>query len=275
MTFEVLVQIAYTYATPTVTSLDLPLGDAGVFYVDYWDIIHDTAIEGATVSHNWIHSVGLTWTGSEYKLDYPSLDTDALGSYTVLFNFSKGPNYQFGYFNLSVNLRTHYTEFRLASAVEPTSYAAVVNVSVYYGDLDNDAGIVSSQINCYVMDETGPVPYLSFTNDTMLGDGYYLVRISAPTFGGTGLHNFTVYLNWTGPGPKYYNGVAQASVNIIGEDSKITILDSPGPTPYLGNMSYTYFYSELYSGNGITNQSHGGGNVHVYVVFIGESIDPS
>ncbi|MHA2379907.1 MAG: COG1470 family protein [Candidatus Thorarchaeota archaeon] len=258
-----------------MTSLDLPLGDTGVFYVDYWDIIHDTAIEGATVSHNWTHSVGLTWTGSEYRLDFPSLDTDALGSYTVLFNFSKGPNYQFGYFNLSVNLRTHYTEFRLASAVEPTSYAAVVNVSVYYGDLDNDAGIASSQINCYVMDETGPVSILSFTNDTMLGDGYYLVRISAPTFGGTGLHNFTVYLNWTGPGPKYYNGVAQASVNIIGEESKITILDSPGPTPYLGNMSYTYFYSELYSGNGITNQSHGGGNVHVYVVFVGESIAPS
>nr|KXH77609.1 MAG: hypothetical protein AM324_03480 [Candidatus Thorarchaeota archaeon SMTZ1-83] len=275
LTFEVLVQIAYTYATPTVTSLDLPLGDTGVFYVDYWDIIHDTAIEGATVNHDWMHAVGVTWTGSQYRVDFSSLDTDALGSYTVLFNFSKGPNYQFGYFNLSVNLRTHYTEFRLASAVEPTSYAGVVNVSVYYGDLDNDAGNASSQINCYVMNETGGVPILSFDNDTYLGSGYYLVRISASIFGGTGLHNFTVYFNWTGPGPKYYNGLAQASVNIIGEESKLTILDSPGPTPYLGNMSYTYFYSELYSGNGITNQSHGGGNVHAYVIFVGESIDPS
>ncbi|MFX1416547.1 MAG: hypothetical protein ACFFC0_07020, partial [Promethearchaeota archaeon] len=275
LTFEVLVQIAYAYASPTVTSIDLPLGDTAVFYVDYWDITHNSPIIGATMSTDWMHTVAMTWTGSQYRVDFPSFDADPLGSYVVLFNFSKGPNYQFGYFNFSLNLRTHNTEFRLASAVEPTSYAAVVNVSLYYGDLDNDAGIVASQISCQIMTEGVEVPILSFANDTSLGDGYYLVRISASDFGGTGLYNFTVYLNWTGPGPKYYNGVAAASVNIIGEDSKLTILDSPGPVPYLGDMSYTYLYSELYSGNGITNQSHGGGNVHVYVVFVGETIDPS
>ncbi|MHA1937964.1 MAG: LamG-like jellyroll fold domain-containing protein, partial [Candidatus Thorarchaeota archaeon] len=273
LSFEVIVQIAYAYALPTVTSIDLPLGDTYTFYVDYWDITNDEPIIGAILTHNWTHSLSVTWTGLTYRVDLPSLDTDSLGSYLILLNFSKGQNYQFGYFNVSVNLRTHYTEFRLASIVEPTSYASVVNVSLYYGDTDNDAGVLSSMIDVIVRNQTGVVPFLSLENDTILGDGFYILRISAFEFGPTGLYNFTVYFNWTGPGPKYFNGTTSATVNIIGEESKLTLLDSPGPTPYLGNLSYLYFYSKLYSGDGISNYSLQ--DVHVYVVFVGESFDQS
>jgi hypothetical protein len=273
LAFEVIVQIAYAYALPTVTSIDLPLGDTYTFYVDYWDITNDEPIMGAILTHNWTHGLSVTWTGLTYQVDLPSYDTDPLGSYLLLFNFSKGQNYQFGYFNVSVNLRTHYTEFRLASIVEPTSYASVVNVSLYYGDTDNDAGILSSSIDVIVRNQTGVVPFLSLENDTFLGDGFYILRISASAFGPTGLYNFNVYFNWTGPGPKYFNGTTSATVNIIGEESKLTLLDSPGPTPYLGNLSYLYVYSELYSGDGISNFSSQ--DVHVYFVFVGESIDQS
>jgi hypothetical protein len=50
---------------------------------------------------------------------------------------------------------------------------------------------------------------------------------------------------------------------------------TPYPTPYLGNMSYIFFYSDVTSGLGISNASYGGGNVHIYVSFQGESVDPS
>ncbi|MFX0054392.1 MAG: DUF2341 domain-containing protein [Candidatus Hermodarchaeota archaeon] len=273
LAFEVIVQIAYAYARPTVTSIDLPLGDTYTFYVDYWDITNDEPIIGASLSHNWTHSLAVFWTGSEYRVDFASFDSDPLGSYLILFNFSKGQNYQFGYFNVSINLRTHYTEFRLGSIVEPTSYAGVVNVSLYYGDLDNDVGIWSSNIDVLVRNQTGVISFLSLDNDTSLGSGYYILRISASVFGSTGLYNFTVYLNWTGPGPKFFNGTTSASVNIIGEESKLTLLDSPGPTAYLENMSYLYVYSELYSGDGISNYTTQ--DVHVYIVFVGESIDDS
>ncbi|MHA2380464.1 MAG: DUF2341 domain-containing protein [Candidatus Thorarchaeota archaeon] len=142
LTFQVLVQIAHAYARSSISSIDLPVGDTAVFFADYWDITKDEPILGASVSHNWTHALNVVWTGSDYRIELPSLDSDVLGSYLVMFNFSKGANYQFGYFNVSVNLRTHYTEFRLASAVEPTGYKGTVNVSVYYGDLDNKSELL-------------------------------------------------------------------------------------------------------------------------------------
>ncbi|MFX1263615.1 MAG: LamG-like jellyroll fold domain-containing protein, partial [Promethearchaeota archaeon] len=68
LAFEVIVRIAYAYARPTVTSIDLPLGDTYTFYVDYWDITNDEPIMGASLNHNWTHSLTAVWTGSEYRV---------------------------------------------------------------------------------------------------------------------------------------------------------------------------------------------------------------
>ncbi|MHA2602329.1 MAG: LamG-like jellyroll fold domain-containing protein, partial [Candidatus Thorarchaeota archaeon SMTZ1-83] len=274
LTFQILVQIAHAYARSSISSIDLPVGDTAVFFADYWDITKDEPIVGASVSHNWLHSLNVVWTGSDYRIELPSLDSDILGSYLIMFNFSKGVNYQFGYFNVSVTLRTHYTEFRLASAVEPTGYKGKVNVSVYYRDLDNNVGIVSPFINVSVYGEAG---WISSTleNDTGLGDGYYVVRIAASDLGVSGIFNFTINFNWTGPVQKYYDRVIRASVNIIGEASSLTLEEFPGSTPYLENMSYSYFYSELYSGAGISNSSVPAGNVLIRVDFLETAIDPA
>lgn len=270
LTFEVLVQIAYAYARSSIAVVDLPVGSSTIFWVDYWDITHDQAILGASFTHNWTHSVSVTWTGTQYQLEFPSLDTDFLGSYLVTFNVSKGANYQFGYFNVSVSLRTHYTEFRLGSVVEPTSHAGIVNVSVYYGDLDTGLGIVSPFIQAYLENQTGIIPSV-LVSDLARGNGYYILRTDAANFGGVGFFNFTVHFNWTGTVRKYYNGTVTASVNIIGLDSKLALIDSPGPTPYLHNMSYIYLYSELFSGEGISNFTTG--NVFVSVSFVEVSVD--
>ncbi|MHA2021852.1 MAG: hypothetical protein ACW96N_09065, partial [Candidatus Thorarchaeota archaeon] len=221
LTFEVLVQIAYAYARSSDSSIDLPLGDTAVFYVDYWDIIHDEPILGASIDHNWTHALTVVWTGSQYRVELPSLHTDSLGSYFILFNVSKGSNYQFGYFNVSLTLRTHYTEFRLGSAVEPTTYIGMVNVSVYYGDLDNDIGVASQYVNASVYGESGWIAS-SIENDTTSGDGYYIIRFPATVLGESGIYNFTVYFNWTGPTIQFYNGMVMASVNIIGEKSELS-----------------------------------------------------
>ena len=271
LSFEVLVQIAYAYARSSTTSIDLPVGDIAVFYVDYWDIIHDEPILGANIDHNWAHGLNVIWTGTQYRVELPSYDTDILGTYLIMFNVSKEANYQFGYFNVSLTLRTHYTEFRLAAAVEPTTYNGMVNVSLYYGDLDNDGGILSQYINASVYGDSGWIASL-LDNDTVRGDGFYILRFSATSLGEEGIFNFTVYFNWTGAVLQFYNGMIRTSVNIIGEESKLSLEDSPGPTPYLENMTHTYFYGELYSGNGISNSS---GNVFIFVEFVELTIDSS
>ncbi|MFW9833695.1 MAG: DUF2341 domain-containing protein [Candidatus Thorarchaeota archaeon] len=271
LSFEVLVQIAYAYARSSTTSIDLPVGDIAVFYVDYWDIIHDEPILGANIDHNWAHGLTVIWTGTQYRVELPSYDTDILGTYLIMFNVSKEANYQFGYFNVSLTLRTHYTEFRLAAAVEPTTYNGMVNVSLYYGDLDNDDGILSQYINASVYGDSGWIASL-LENDTIRGDGFYILRFSATSLGEEGIFNFTVYFNWTGAVLQFYNGMIRTSVNIIGEESRLSLEDSPGPTPYLENMTYAYFYGELYSGNGVSNSS---GNVFIFVEFNELTIDSS
>ncbi len=275
--FKVIIRIAYTYAIPTTGALDVPVGNSPVFYVDYWDIDHDEAVTGATVTDNWTARVDIAWTGSRYKVTFNVPDNTTLGTYLVMFTFSKGENYQEGQFNISVVVRTHNTDFRLVSAIEPTSFNGQINISVFYGDLDSGgAGIAASNVTHAVWNGTNWVTS-SFENDTSLGVGYYLIAIPASQFGGLGLQNFTVYFNWTGSVYKYQNKTLIASVNIIGEDSKLTLLLSSEPTPYLDNMTYTFFYAELYSGDGITNTSspYGDGNVHISVSFQGLSVDLS
>ncbi|MFW9921487.1 MAG: hypothetical protein ACFFED_17945, partial [Candidatus Thorarchaeota archaeon] len=274
LTFQILVQIAYAYARSSVSTIDLPVGDIAVFYADYWDITHDEPILGATVAHDWIHTLTVSWTGTQYRIELPSLDTDILGVYSVMFNFSKGSNYQFGYFNLTVILRTHSTEFRLASAVEPTSHNAMVNISVYCGDLDNDVGIISPFVTLSVYNETGIIASY-FVNDTARGNGYYIIRLAASDLGVSGVYELVIDFNWTGSIQKYYNRTVRAFVNIIGEAAELELLESSGPTPYLENMSYTYLYSEFYSGLGISNSSPPAGNVFIYIQFPGELFDIS
>jgi len=274
LTFTLRVRIAYTTAIPTVGALDIPVGNSPIFYVEYRDTDHNVPIQGATITTTWIHTPTITYVPAEqrYRVVFPTLDTDTLEQNRIVrFNFSKGENYQFGIFNITITIRTHNTDFRLVSAVEPTSYKGLINISLYYGDLDNNAGIQSRYVYHRVVNSTGSVSSTLY-NDTVLGAGFYIVRIPASQFGGLGLRTFTIYFNWTGTVYKFFNRTLLASANIIGEDSKYTLITGSEPTPYLGNMSYTFLYAELYSGLGITNITQ---NVHVYVRFQGETVDLS
>ena len=272
LTFTLTIRIAYTSAIPTVGSLDIPVGNSPVFYVRFWDTDRDQVITGASMTTSWIRGLTATYVPAEqrYSVQFVTLDTDVLRSnYVVTFNFSKGGNYQLGIFNITITIRTHNTDFRLVSAVQPTSYNGIVNISLYYGDLDNNAGIDSAFVSCKVRNATELLSSITLVNS---GSGFYIVRFPASQFGGLGLQTLTIYFNWTGSVYKFYNKTLVTGVNIVGEDSKYTLLQASEPTPYLANMSYTFLYAELYSGIGITNSS---GNVHIRVLFQGESVDLS
>ena len=276
ISFKVVIRIAYTYAVPTVGALDIPVGDSVVFYVQYWDIDHDVAINDTApfaVTSTWIHTPTITYISAQqrYQVTFPTFENDALvQNLIVTFNFSKGVNYQFGIFNLTVTVRTHYTDFRLVSAVEPVSYTANISISVFYGDLGTGVGVASSYISFRVWNGTDNV--LSYLyNDTALGNGYYKIIVPAAQFNALGLQSFLVYFNWTGPVYTYQNKTLSAAANIVGEGSKLSLLVTAEPTPYLENMTYVLLYSAL-NNTGIYNLT---GNVHIYVSFTGFSISPS
>ncbi|MFX1261580.1 MAG: hypothetical protein ACFFAZ_05800 [Promethearchaeota archaeon] len=270
LTFTLVIRNAFTYALPSVGALDIPLGNDPVFTVDYHDIDNDVPVSNGTgevtVVSSWgnFNVVYLSGPGL-YEITFNTVDTDTLVQNQIsTFTFSR-PNYQDGVFSISVTIRPHNTDFRLVSAVAPTTFNGIINISLYYGDIDNAAGIEPlGSLTITVVNESGSVGF----NPIDDSGGYYTVQIAANQFG-QGLHTFNITFGWSGPIQKYQTKWLEVTANVVGEDSRLTLMVASEPTAYLGVMSYIFFYSD--QGNiGITNDTF---NVHISVSFQGISVD--
>lgn len=273
--FRIVIRAAFTSIIPSVGSLDIPIGSSYVFYVDYTDVDRLVPIDNATTPYTTVVS---TWTNytvvyesgnQRYKITFFTSDSDTISQNIVYgFTFSKGVNYQPASFNVSVSIRTHNTDFRIVSSIEPTSTTGIFNISVYYGDLDDNIGIKSADVVFSVQNASGLV-ISSYDYDTGLGDGYYIIQVSGSQFG-LGLQTFTIYADWTAVLEKYQDKSFVTSANVVGRISSLTLLVAADPTPYLDSMSYTFFFSD--SGIGISNLT---GNVFMSVSFQGETVNPA
>ncbi|MFW9869800.1 MAG: hypothetical protein ACFFEL_09260 [Candidatus Thorarchaeota archaeon] len=267
----IIVTRIHTDAQPSAISVDIPVGNVHVIYIDYTDLDNGVPIPSITPSvSGWPGSTAVTvvWDGSRYEVTFTTTGSDPLGLYVITFTFTNDPNYFQVSCDVEVNIRTHVTIFNVVSAPEPTPFNGIVNISLRYYDFDSKSGIDDlANIQQYVWNGTH---WISSTLVSNTG-GIYTLQIDASQFP-KGIQNFLIYFNWTGPTQQYENRTATTSVNIIGIDSQLTLLQASEPTPYLGSMKYIFFYSET-SGLGITNSSYGGGNVHIYVSFQGVSVD--
>ncbi|MDH4213059.1 MAG: DUF2341 domain-containing protein [Candidatus Thorarchaeota archaeon] len=259
-----------TFATATVSLLDIPVGDSKSFYVDYRDMDHDVPI--VTLNHicNWtlIH-YDIIWTGTRYQVTIRTFDSDALGTYVLRFNFSVGVEYENASFTVSVVIRTISTELRFLAPVEETTSSSNISISVYYGDRDHSTGIVSSFVSCSIWNSTDPLLFFWFNGSA---PGNYEIRIDASQFNSLGVQHLTIYFIWTGSIQKYQDKVLSVDVEIIGEDTELTLIQSAQPSPCLEYMVYTFLYSQASTGMGIMNDT---GNVLISVDFTGLAIDLS
>ncbi|MHA2382341.1 MAG: hypothetical protein ACXACT_07170 [Candidatus Thorarchaeota archaeon] len=275
--FRIVIRAAFTSIIPSIGSLDIPIGNSPFFYVDFTDIDRFVPVDNLTTPYTQVVS---TWgnfsvvyeAGAQrYKITFHTSDSDTISQNIVYgFTFSKGVNYQAANFSITVSIRTHNTDFRIVSSIEPTSTIGTFNISVYYGDLDSAVGIRSLLVDFYVENATGLVSS-SYAYNDILGDGFYIIQVSASQFG-LGLQTFTVYADWTGAVEKYKDKSFVTTANVVGRDSALTLLIGSEPTPYDENMGYIFFYSDLFSSVGIDNLT---GNVFIYVTFQGETIDPA
>jgi len=150
--FRIVIRPAYTSVIPSVGSLSIPLGSSVTFYADYTDLDRILPIDNTTpytdVVSTWSRFTVEYLSGIQrYRIVFQTLDTDGISSNIVYtFTFSKDANYQPASFNITVTIRTHNTDFRLVSSVEPTSSIGTFNISVYYGDLDDAVGVMSSYL---------------------------------------------------------------------------------------------------------------------------------
>jgi hypothetical protein len=261
----------HTDAEPSLISISIPVGDTVEFYIDYNDLDNGVPIGSAVTSDDWTGAVSPTivWNGSTWVITFTTTSADTLGTYTVRFDFDGGGNYQPAFCEIEIEIRSHTTLFNLVSAVEPTPFSGIINISLRYWDWDNNIGIdTDTDITSSVWNGTNWITH-TLVND--IADGFYTIQIDATLFG-QGVQNFDIYFDWTGPVQQYENKITTASGNVIGVDSQLTLLQSSEPTPYQGSLLYIFNYAET-SGIGITNTSYGGGNVHISVSFQGESVD--
>jgi hypothetical protein len=272
ISIDIQVRQIRTYAISTVGFLDIPVGDVRVFYVDYMDLDHGATIgpaDGASGSCNWtVSHYDITWTGTQWKVTITTYDTDSLGSYLLMFDFSAGAEYEVAYFNVSIVIRTIDTELRLVTPAGATTATGQIEITVYYGDRDHTVGIVSSDVSCTVRNSTGVVT-ISWENGTT--SGYYDITIDASQFGRLGIQQLTIIFNWTGSIQKYQDKFILTTAEVVGEESELVLIDATPATPCLGYMDYTFLYMDS-SGFGIANDSF---DVFIRVQFSGVSIDLS
>ncbi|MHA2426337.1 MAG: hypothetical protein ACXAEF_16225, partial [Candidatus Thorarchaeota archaeon] len=251
--------------------MEIPVGDSQTFYVDYIDMDHDLPI--FTLNHvcNWtpVH-YDIVWLGDQYSITINTFESDTLASYLLVFDFSAGAEYESASFNVTVVIRTIRTELRLLSPVDDTTSDGSINISVYYGDRDHLQGVVSSDVLCTVWNITHQLT-ITWSNDSVRGDGYYIISIQASQFGGIGVQQLTVFFNWTGSIQKYENKFLSITVEIVGADTELALLEAALPSPCLDYMNYTFLYSSPSTG-GITNETS---NVFINVEFVGVTVDLS
>ncbi|MFX1271105.1 MAG: hypothetical protein ACFFAX_05410 [Promethearchaeota archaeon] len=272
ITIYIQVRQIRTYAIATVGFLDIPVGDSRTFYVDYMDMDHGMTIgpgDGASGSCNWtVSHYDIVWIGTRWKVTITTFDTDSLGSYLLMFDFSAGAEYEAAYFNVSIVIRTIDTELRLITPAGTTTATGQIQITVYYGDRDHTLGIVSSDVSCTVRNSTDTL-IISWVNGS--ANGYYDITIDASQFGRLGTQQLTIIFNWTGSIQKYQDKFILTSAEILGEDSELVLIDATPATPCLGYMDYTFLYMDS-SGFGITNDTF---DVLIHVEFSGLTIDYS
>jgi hypothetical protein len=267
----IIVTQIHTNAEPSTIRLEIPSGNTKILTITWTDLDNSLPIQTAimNIANNWTGTEVpiIVWTGTNYQVTFEASTSDVLGIYLVWFNFTKGAEYQPGYCEIQIEIRSHST-ILTADTPPPTAYNAIINISCYFYDFDNKVGIKNALVDFHVNNATGPVSS-SFTYNLILGDGFYTVSIPASQFG-LGPQTFTIYVEWLGAVQQYESNVVVVSTSIIGVDCLLTLTTASDPSAYLETMTYEFVYSEKDSGIGITNsldQGYGTGHVDISVGF--------
>lgn len=257
----------HTNANPSTIYLEIPSGNTKVFTITWTDLDNSLPIQTAiiNIANNWTGTAPvIIWTGTQYQITFETTASDSLGIYLLWFNFTKGAEYQPGYCEIQIEIRSHDT-ILTAESPPPTAYNSIINISVYFYDFDNKVGIKDALVDFYVWNASGLVSS-TYEDDLILGNGHYIIHISASQFG-LGPQTFTIFVEWLGAIQQYENNNVIVSATIAGVDSLLTLTLASDPSAYSEIMVYEFVYSEKDSGIGITNSSYGGGHVSISISF--------
>ncbi|MFQ5832847.1 MAG: hypothetical protein ACE5H4_09110 [Candidatus Thorarchaeota archaeon] len=260
ITLFVEVRQLFTSVSVSHSIFSLPIGYQESITLTYWDTDHDLPILGAESSiwTNWSdyhqfgdqnYTVAMVSPGV-YEIVFFSIETDTIGTNAVRFEVTRF-GYQNHTFEVTVDVSTHLTSFRLDNPVEPTPFTVDIAIQVTYFDESTSTGIVGPDVLIYAT-TPGISPFL-YTVTNGSAQGSYVITIPANQWGDIGWKDLTLYANWTGPRSKFDNLTLDVSVRISGSPADLFIGQSPVSTPYGENINFTVVYWDVGNSTGIVN----------------------
>ncbi len=271
------IRVTDTAAIASGYRFNLPLATSAVFTIQFTDVDHNIGILADTLVSNTTLSYSNVYQGNGvYQITVQTTDATALGSYPIMFNFTK-TGYEDAYAIIVITVETHNSYLSFDDAVVPTAIASNITVNLFYEDISLGTGISNATgeiaVSVFYRYENGTTGWAQkwVKQNTGLGTGHYTILINATQFGGTFVMQFTAYFTWTGVA-KYESLNRSFSVELQGTDTDLSVSIAPQAVYYGDFINFTLLFKEAQSSLGIDNSS---GSVFAYANVVGQSISTS
>ncbi|MFW9912103.1 MAG: hypothetical protein ACFFEU_06515, partial [Candidatus Thorarchaeota archaeon] len=245
-----------TRATYVQNVLEIPVGEAGSFTVDWMDADHNVPLTGLN------DSITTTWIGAyavdevspgRYNVTIYTLDSDAPGNYSVSVSLS-GYLMRNQTFTISVVVRSHSTLFTLDEPVQQTQFNEQVMVLVFFQDTDLQVGITNITGNVHITITSPEIGNVQFALvGSSLGDGHYNISIPSTQWGSAGWKNLTISVSWTGV--KYMGQSFDTQVRLTGTATDIFLDQAPTAVYFLNEFSFSVVYYDVTNTTNISNNT--------------------
>ncbi|MHA2021206.1 MAG: hypothetical protein ACW96N_05795, partial [Candidatus Thorarchaeota archaeon] len=249
-----------TRATYVQNVLEIPVGEASSFTVEWVNADHDLPLTGLN------DSITTTWTGTYsvdevspglYNITIYTLDSDAPGTYPVEVSLS-GYLMRNQTFTISVVIRSHSTLFTLDEPLQQTQFNEQVMVLVFFQDTDLQVGITNITGNVQITITSPEIGSVQFALvGSSLGDGHYNISIPSSQWGSAGWKNLTISVSWTGPVPKYVGQSFDTQVRLTGTATDIFLDQAPTAVYFQNEFSFTVIYYDVTNTTNISNNTLG------------------
>jgi hypothetical protein len=249
-----------TRATYVQNVLEIPVGEASSFTVEWMNADHEVPLTGLN------DSITTTWTGTYsvdeispglYNITIYTLDSDAPGTYPVEVSLS-GYLMRNQTFTISVVIRSHSTLFTLDEPLQQTQFNEQVMVMVFFQDTDLQVGITNITGNVQISITSPEIGNVQFALvGSSLGDGHYNISIPSSQWGSAGWKNLTISVSWSGPVPKYVGQSFDTQVRLTGTATDIFLDQAPTAIYFQNEFSFTVIYYDVTNTTNISNNTLG------------------
>jgi len=163
------------------------------------------------------------------------------------------PFYAYDIVTASFELRERLSLLSLEVAPNPTPFLDDATFLVRFLDVDADSGIIADLI--YVSFVGANLSYGSEYMYTDKGGGYFQIFVNSTALGGIDQWPIGIHASWTSGAPYHSDASVAVNIRVTTRDTIVDTTELPSQTPFLDNVTFTFEYIDLYSGNAITSIS--------------------